>query len=145
MYYKYNVYSISNVRAHTITEEGLERPKHLDGNVCSCPCYILTIGPEKYISCDEAVWSNTILLTNWCCISYNRSLPQLEAGLEFKPVATPFATSLVFNVLRFIHNTLKVHVCFSIVETEDIARMEFNKLQYVAKKHSCMLIVIRLY
>ena len=30
----------SSVCAHTNTEEGPERLKHLDGNVCSCPPYI---------------------------------------------------------------------------------------------------------
>ena len=29
------------------TEECLERLKGLDGNVCACPCYIVTIDPPK--------------------------------------------------------------------------------------------------
>ena len=48
--------------AHTNTEEGLERPKRLDRNVCSCLRYIVTIDPskgtEKYITDDEAAQSN---------------------------------------------------------------------------------------
>ena len=37
-----------------------------DVNVCSCPCYTVTIDPskdtEKYIADDEAVWSSIKLL-----------------------------------------------------------------------------------
>ena len=47
---------------------GLSRPKHLDGNVYSCPKYTVTIDPpkntEKYIKNDEAVWSNIKLFAN---------------------------------------------------------------------------------
>ena len=32
---------------HTTTEEDRERLKRLDGNVCSCPSYIVTINPPK--------------------------------------------------------------------------------------------------
>ena len=32
---------------HANTEEGPERPKHLDEEVCSCPSYIVTIDPPK--------------------------------------------------------------------------------------------------
>ena len=61
--YKYNVYSISNVWAHTDTEESPERLKRLDGNVCSkSPCYIVTLDPskdtEKYIADYKALRSN---------------------------------------------------------------------------------------
>ena len=57
-------------QSHTETEESQDRPKHLDGNVCSCPCYmyIVTIDPskgtEKHIVDDKAVQSNIKLLTN---------------------------------------------------------------------------------
>ena len=51
---------------NTDAEEGLERKKHLDRNVCSCPSNIVTINPpkdtEKYIADDEAVRSNIKLL-----------------------------------------------------------------------------------
>ena len=54
--------------ARTDTEVGPERLKRLDGNVCSCPSYIVTINPPKdtvkYIVDDKATQSNIKLLTN---------------------------------------------------------------------------------
>ena len=54
--------------AHTDTEEGPGRLKCLEGNMCSCLTYIVTINPpkdtEKYFANDEAVRSNINLLTN---------------------------------------------------------------------------------
>ena len=51
----------------TDTEEGPERPKCLDGNVCSHPSYTVTINPPKdtgkYIVDDEEVRFNIKLLT----------------------------------------------------------------------------------
>ena len=45
------------------SEEDLERQKRLDGNVCSCPGYIVTIDPpkhtDKYITDHEAVHGPT--------------------------------------------------------------------------------------
>ena len=53
--------------AHTDTEEGLERPKRLDGNVLFSMLYFnnrFTKDTKKYIADDEAVKSNIKLLTN---------------------------------------------------------------------------------
>ena len=52
----------ANLAANLQTEEGPDKPKRLDGNVCSCPSYIVTIYPpkdtEKDIADDEAVRFN---------------------------------------------------------------------------------------
>ena len=43
-------------------KKGPERPKRLDGKVCTYPFYIVTINPpkdtEKYIADDEEIRSN---------------------------------------------------------------------------------------
>ena len=100
----------TKVKAHTDTEEGPERLKHLDGNVCFCLSYLITINSpkttEKNIADDETVRSNIKLLTN----SPNRlSVNLLGLLLEFFTTYAqpPFTTGVVKHI-NYLIDTLKV-------------------------------------